>query len=308
MLDNQHHTTLQKLLRLATYVLLGIVFSVVLSSALLKPLYGINLIEFYASLSDNSELWLPGASRFLAGLQQMLSFFIPGLIFYLHYRNRTKKLMYSEMLFLYIVALNILSIPLVEFAFYINQFFPESWLNDTNSMSQIFIDQMISEKTFWAQSINIIVLCVLPAIGEELVFRFGLQKHVLSKTRLGIAGSVIVTSLVFSIVHFEMSAFLPRFVLALILGTSYVYSRTLLVPIMFHMFNNYLAFTQMQRGSTDSIFPSYFSNYTYVSVIVVVLCTWLVYKIILAMGKSVHYRTTISTSDYDGSIDKDIEN
>lgn len=283
-------------MRLATYVLMGIVISLTLSSALLKPLFGLNLIEFYAEISQSSEAWMPGVSRFLAGMQQLFAFFIPGLIFYLHYRNRKTKTMYSEMLFLYIVALNILSIPLVEFAYYINQFLPESWLTSDNT-TQTFIAQMVSERSFWPQSINILVLCVLPAIGEELVFRFGLQKHILSKTRLGVAGSVIVTSLAFSLFHFEMSAFLPRFVLALILGASYVCSRTLLVPIMFHMFNNYLAFTQLQRGTTDSIFPSYFSNYTMLTIAIILLCTWLVYKIILAMGKSVQSKTEATEND-----------
>ncbi len=284
MIDKQSITPLKKLWRLALYIGFGILVSLALSAAFMPLLYDVNMGTYFIALQNGEADWLPEASRLMAALQQICTFLIPGWIFYyLHHKKETKK-SYSQKLFLYVVALNILSIPIVEMAFYINQFLPTEWLKDDLVTNTLFLEQILIGEGYTTQIINIIILCVLPAIGEELVFRFGLQKHILSKTTLGPAGAILVTSLVFSFIHFDAAGFLPRFVLALVLGASYYFSRTLLVPILFHLFNNYMAYLQMKFGDSDNLVPEYFYVNTWITVGIVLICVVLLIKVLMHMS------------------------
>jgi membrane protease YdiL (CAAX protease family) len=286
MIETQSISPLKKLWRLALYVGFGILLSLALSTVLMPFFFNTSLPNYLLLLHSGAEEWLPNASRMLAALQQLCTFLIPGYIFYYLHHQKNRNYPYSQKIFLYVLALNVLSIPLVEMAFYINQFFPTSWMMDNSDATERYLAQIISGDGIAIQFTNIIILCVLPAIGEELVFRFALQKHILSKTNLGPAGAIIITSLVFSFIHFDMAGFLPRFVLALILGTSYYFSRTLLVPILFHLFNNYMAYLQMKFGNQQAMLPEYFYGNSLLAIAIVIICAVLLVLLFKQMNKT----------------------
>jgi membrane protease YdiL (CAAX protease family) len=85
--------------------------------------------------------------------------------------------------------------------------------------------------------IALVVMALIPAIGEELLFRGGLQKGLENKT--GNAHlAVWVTAFVFSFIHFQFYGFIPRLILGAALGYFYVYSKSLWIPIWAHFVNN----------------------------------------------------------------------
>ena len=83
----------------------------------------------------------------------------------------------------------------------------------------------------------IVVLAVLPAICEELFFRVGLQQ-LLGKWFKNDHVAIVVTAFIFSFVHLDMSGFLVRFVMGLVLGYEFVYSRSIVPNVMLHFMNN----------------------------------------------------------------------
>lgn len=100
--------------------------------------------------------------------------------------------------------------------------------------------------------INILAICVLPALIEEILFRGCLQQifvHLLKdKPWIGL----IITAAIFSLLHFELSGFFPRFFLGFMLGLGYYLSGSLWVSIAMHITNNliivmlaYLSHTQV---------------------------------------------------------------
>lgn len=290
MLQVSQQSTLQKSFVLVGLVFGGIILSVLLSGLLLPNLYGISMQTLLANLQANTFEISPNPSRLFAGIQQFFTFLVPGIFFFFFYRQKLYKYSYSENLIFYVVALYVVAMPLVEFSYYINQFIPVNAFAKESALSQALLQQMTLQEGTMAKLGNILVLCVLPAIGEELVFRFGIQNKILGDTKLGTAGAIIVTSLIFSFIHFELEAFLPRFVLSIILGLAYVYSRTILVPITFHLLNNYLAFTQISANVEQNYFQNMFYNSSFLSVVVVVLCSFLCYHILKRMSKSVSAR------------------
>jgi len=88
--------------------------------------------------------------------------------------------------------------------------------------------------------IMVLVMAVIPAICEELFFRIGLQQ-LLGKWFKNDHVAVVVTAFVFSLMHLDMSGFLVRFVMGLVLGYVFLYSRSLVPNVMLHFLNNAVA-------------------------------------------------------------------
>ena len=86
----------------------------------------------------------------------------------------------------------------------------------------------------------VLTIAVLPAICEELFFRVGLQQ-LLGKWFRNDHAAVVVTALIFSFVHLDMDGFLVRFVMGMVLGYVFLYSRSVVPNVMLHFLNNAVA-------------------------------------------------------------------
>jgi membrane protease YdiL (CAAX protease family) len=86
-------------------------------------------------------------------------------------------------------------------------------------------------------TINLIMIAVLPALGEEFIFRGVFQKIF---CRLFGSGHIAIwiTAFIFSFVHLQFFGFLPRFILGLLFGYLFYWSRTLWLPVIAHFVNN----------------------------------------------------------------------
>lgn len=83
----------------------------------------------------------------------------------------------------------------------------------------------------------IIILAVVPAICEELLFRSGFQKIFIGITKNRWVG-ILITAAFFSAVHFSVYGFLSRMALGVVLGFVYYYSKNIWLAILMHFFNN----------------------------------------------------------------------
>jgi len=84
---------------------------------------------------------------------------------------------------------------------------------------------------------NIFMIAVLPAIGEELIFRGVLQKILIRWTGSVHAG-IVVSGLLFSMMHMQFYGFFPRWILGVMFGYLLVWSGTMWLPIFAHFVNN----------------------------------------------------------------------
>jgi hypothetical protein len=87
------------------------------------------------------------------------------------------------------------------------------------------------------QIIIIIGMAIIPAIGEELIFRGGIQR-LLHEKNTEPHKAIFITALIFSLFHFEFVGFFYRFLLGVILGYVYYWSSNILIPIFLHLLNN----------------------------------------------------------------------
>jgi membrane protease YdiL (CAAX protease family) len=90
--------------------------------------------------------------------------------------------------------------------------------------------------------ISLFMLAILPAVFEETLFRGGIQNLLSRWTKMPIL-AIVITSIVFSAIHFSYLGFLSRFALSFILGWMYYRTGNLWLSIIGHVTNNAVALT-----------------------------------------------------------------
>ncbi|TFV96141.1 CPBP family intramembrane metalloprotease [Algoriphagus kandeliae] len=113
----------------------------------------------------------------------------------------------------------------------------ESWMKemekDLMEMTMFLTDfQNIKELLM-----GILVIGVFAGLGEELFFRGVLQPKMHLYTGSYHWG-IWLTAAIFSAIHMQFYGFLPRLFLGALFGYLYVYSGSLVYPILAHIFNN----------------------------------------------------------------------
>lgn len=99
---------------------------------------------------------------------------------------------------------------------------------------------MLAGNGFGSLMINLLLMAVIPAIGEEFLFRGVIQKHLIEWTRKPHL-AIIISAIIFSAVHFQFYGFVPRVILGMIFGYLVFYSGSLWPAIFAHFFNNAMA-------------------------------------------------------------------
>ncbi len=88
--------------------------------------------------------------------------------------------------------------------------------------------------------VNLIIIAVIPALGEELFFR-GILQNILVRWTGNKHWGVIITGVAFALLHFQFLSLLPRIAQGILLGYIFLWTKSLWYPIMAHFVNNALA-------------------------------------------------------------------
>ena len=150
--------------------------------------------------------------------------------------------------FVVVLLLFIFSIPLINLlALFNNQLsFPsvfgeiETIMKEMEQKAMQLTDNLLKVSSFEQFAINVIVIALIPAIGEEFLFRGIFQKHLTELTK-NVHWAIIVTNVIFSAIHFQFFTFLPRFFLGVVLGYIFYLSGNLWLSIFGHFVNNFFA-------------------------------------------------------------------
>lgn len=140
-----------------------------------------------------------------------------------------------------VVALGLAISPAVEWNTNIQ--FPDwmagfgQWAQETERMAEAIVKSITNNLTPLTFVSTFIVVAILPAIGEELVFR-GLIQTELQRAFKNPHVGIWVASILFSAIHLQFLGFLPRMLIGAFLGYLYYWSGNLWIPMLGHFFNN----------------------------------------------------------------------
>ena len=144
-----------------------------------------------------------------------------------------------------VCAIILVSGPVIEWTSMLNQHLVlPSWMNSIETWMRSSEDQateitkaFLSTKSIGGLLGNLVIVAVLPALGEELLFRGLLQKLIKRMTGNGHA-AIWITAALFSALHLQFFGFLPRLLLGALFGYLLEWTGMLWLPILAHFINN----------------------------------------------------------------------
>jgi len=128
------------------------------------------------------------------------------------------------------------------------------WMNEMEGKAQSLTKAFMTVSGFGGLLVNFIMIAILPALGEELLFR-GIIQKLFSEITGKVVWGIIISALLFSFMHLQFQGFLPRFALGVLFGFFYVWSGSLWLPIIAHFINNSIAiigYTMIYKGDLSS--------------------------------------------------------
>ena len=148
--------------------------------------------------------------------------------------------------FFLIFFANIVAGPLEEFSKNILAHFPDLD-KAARSLENNYSEQVaaLSNLRSWGEfGISLVIMAFFPALFEEVFFRGVLQNTLERWWKIPLL-AVIVTSILFSVIHMSVYLFLSRVVLGFVLGLMYQRCKNLWVNIIAHFLNNAVALVQL---------------------------------------------------------------
>lgn len=124
---------------------------------------------------------------------------------------------------------------------------------------------------------SIISLAILPAVGEELLFRATIFNGLKSKSKLF---AVVMSSIMFTIFHFSLSQFYYPLLFGMLLGIAYATTENIFVPMIMHFLNNAINIT-LQFATNNS----YSSPKIYMVIIGIVVYLAILFASLLILYK-----------------------
>ncbi len=236
--------------------LLGLMGVSMVITAILIPLAGGMLMHvsfkqaiLQMNLPENANI-----ARLLNTLASFFIFMIPALVLarildkkpfsQLGFRTAASQ----KQLFLLLV-LTVASIMLSGALGELNEWIPlpAKWYARAKEMEDSYKASMLTMatmKTLADYLISLLVLAAAPAIFEEVLFRGGFQQIFVGWTKNKWTG-ILITSVLFSAIHFSYFGFLPRLALGIVLGLIFYYGKNIWFSILLHFLNNALVVTQL---------------------------------------------------------------
>ena len=204
--------------------------------------------------------------------------------------------------FLIIPVLMIASLPLINVLAEINSAMKlpgflseiEQWMikaeEDAKQMTEAFLKMENTSSLVF----NITMVALIPAFGEELLFR-GVVQKIFSKWTKNSHWGIWIAAALFSAMHGQFFGFLPRMVLGGLLGYLLYWSGSLWVPVLAHFINNgsavFVSFL-IQSGAIPKEAENIGTGkdeiyFIVVGFIMVLVLIWLVYNRRIEGGKKI---------------------
>jgi membrane protease YdiL (CAAX protease family) len=194
------------------------------------------------------------AVRMLQLVSTFFIFFVPAYLTSLILHRKPLRFLGFNLYFTWrelglAIAIMVAALPLVGTLSELNKLIPipaslESWFLELEETYEQQVKVLSRIDGFPDYLLSLLVMALAPAVFEETFFRGGMQ-HILHGATRRPWLAIVLTSLVFSAIHFSYYGFIPRFCLGMVLGLLYYYSGSLWLSIAGHFFNNALVVTQI---------------------------------------------------------------
>lgn len=174
----------------------------------------------------------------------LFTFIVPSLLLalILHKRNAFQYLRLHQapiiQNLLYGGVWMLLALPFIMLIFWLNQQIPLGiFAQDLENQAGLLTEKLLVMTNIWELLFSLLVIAIIPSIGEELMFR-GIFQPLFSKIFNNPHVGVWLAAILFSAIHLQFEGFLPRMILGALLGYLFLWTNNLWVAIFGHFVNN----------------------------------------------------------------------
>ncbi len=233
------------------YLLLVVILACLISSYLLgavfcKLVFGISFFSSSQQVFDPSNQNLIEAMKAMQLFNAIGTFVLPPFLF-LHllglpaFGSLKLNVQLSRWSILKLFFTALAMVPIANFLGSLNEVLPLpeflSFLKLAEEQSMQLTEQFLIMDSVLDLAYIILIMGVVAAIGEELLFR-GLLLNLFKNWSNSFHFSVWITAFLFSVIHMQYHAVIPRFFLGAFIGYVFVYSGSLRSSIYVHFFYN----------------------------------------------------------------------
>jgi len=255
----------EKLLFSVVIIFILLLVSQFLGAFLAALIYGFRVSDVLA-LGAYEDAKYVAASKLILILGSVGTFIIPAFLFsylfegklfsYYKFRNPTGMIP-----ILLVILMMISVIPFINYMAEINLKMQipiralDQLLRTLETNAEEMMVAFTSTRTIGGLLVNLLMIGVIAAVGEELIFR-GLIQRLMTQMLKSPHVAILITAMLFSAFHFQFFSFLPRFILGLILGYLMYFGQSIWYPILAHFVNNAMGVTYYylnSRGSADDM-------------------------------------------------------
>ncbi len=267
LLGNMHYFS-QALLLIGLVLVSGALFFM-LGVALAKPFFGISFLAQTDVMSNLDKPNVLNSLKLLQILNTLGTFVLPPFLFAFLIERRVSTYLLLNRFprlpsFIFTIIIMFAAIPLINWMGELNSMMKlpealsdlEKWMKDAETKAARLTQVLLNMNSTGELVVNFLMVAILPALGEELLFRGCILKIIKGWTKNAHA-AIWITAIIFSAMHMQFYGFIPRMMMGVFFGYLLVWSRSLWLPICAHFVNNGAAvvFAYFNKKDVLSIDP-----------------------------------------------------
>lgn len=282
-------------------IAVSLLLTMVLGLVLALPFFGLDILQLFEEMNDYSNQATVHILKYFQVVNQIGFFILPAICYaYLENRKPASYLKLNAKInpayFIAATILIVVSIPAINWLVEINEGMKlpgifkglEDWMRDSENKTNELTEAFLNVTTPVGLIVNLIIIALLAAIGEELLFR-GVILQLFVEWFKNIHIAILVSAILFSALHLQFYGFLPRMVLGILFGYIFIWSGSLWLPIVLHfLFNGItvVAAYLFHKGQIQTDIESFGVSDNVILVISSFLLTIGLLFVIYRMGKS----------------------
>jgi len=217
----------------------------ILFSGFLLFIPGFGTIDILGT-SSSEEATSPRFMKLYLALSHVMGFILPAWFFGVLFYPKTIKSFFKidKYPLSIIAALSLIflfaSYPIIGFSSELNMHIPIGpELTSLESNSLMALQKILSMHHLGDLLVNLIIIAVIPALGEEFLFR-GVIQQLLAKRFNRPILAIWIAAILFSALHLQAGSFFPKMALGICFGYLFYLTGNLWISILAHFANNAL--------------------------------------------------------------------
>jgi len=233
------------------------------------PVFGISLTDTMTLLADYTDPKAISLLKYFQIIQEFGIFIIPPILAALFFAVKPFHFLKMEnpsrwQVWVLTILIMFSSLPVINLLIEWNEAMTlpgwlsgmETWMQETEAKALELTEAFLDVNTTGGFLLNLLMIAILPAVGEELLFR-GLFQRLFHDWLKNIHVAIILAGILFGAMHLQFYGILPRTVLGILFGYLFYWSGSLWIPVFAHFLNNGTAVTLSYLEKQDLIGTSY---------------------------------------------------